>query len=132
MRIVGRDELQTHHSCLASEDLVLSVMLSSPRGDVKWYKDGEKLRDTDHVHLEQDGAQHSLVILGAECCDTGEYLCDSGDDSLIFYVTVKGKICPSWERGRKASHEQFPINNKSQFHLNKIAVHNMETALCSS
>ncbi|XP_066467658.1 obscurin-like protein 1 isoform X2 [Tiliqua scincoides] len=89
VKIVGRDELQTHHGCLASEDLVLSVMLSSPRGDVKWYKDGEKLQDTDHVRLEQDGAHHSLVILGAECCDCGEYLCDSGDDSLIFYVTVE-------------------------------------------
>ncbi|KAJ6665562.1 hypothetical protein lerEdw1_003405 [Lerista edwardsae] len=89
VRIVGRDDLQTHHCCLASEDLVLSVMLSCPRGEVKWYKDGEKLQDSDHVRLEQDGAHHSLVILGAECCDAGEYLCDSGDDSLIFYVTVE-------------------------------------------
>ncbi|XP_061465395.1 obscurin-like protein 1 isoform X2 [Rhineura floridana] len=89
VRIVGRDELQTHHCCLSSEDLTLSVMLSCPKGEVKWYKDGEKLQDTDHVRLEQDGAHHSLVILGAERCDAGEYLCDSGDDSLIFYVTVE-------------------------------------------
>ncbi|XP_077176934.1 obscurin-like protein 1 isoform X2 [Paroedura picta] len=89
VRIVGRDELQTHHSCLASEDLVLSVTLSCPKGEVKWYKDGEKLQDTDRVRLEQDGARHSLVILGAERCDAGEYLCDSGDDSLIFYVKVE-------------------------------------------
>lgn len=94
MRIVGRDDLQTHHCCLASEDLVLSVILSCPRGEVKWYKDGEKLQDSDHVQLEQDGAHHSLVILRAECGDAGEYLCDSGDDSLIFYVTVEGKACP--------------------------------------
>ncbi|XP_048342589.1 obscurin-like protein 1 isoform X3 [Sphaerodactylus townsendi] len=89
VRIVGRDELQTHHSCLTSEDLVLSVTLSCPKGEVKWYKDGEKLQDTDHVRLEQDGTRHSLVILGAERCDAGEYLCDSGDDSLIFYVNVE-------------------------------------------
>ncbi|XP_060117593.1 obscurin-like protein 1 [Heteronotia binoei] len=89
VRIVGRDELQTHHRCLASEDLVLSVTLSCPKGEVKWYKDGEKLQDTDRVRLEQDGAHHSLVILGAERCDAGEYLCDSGDDSLIFYVKVE-------------------------------------------
>ncbi|KAL8182984.1 UNVERIFIED_CONTAM: hypothetical protein K2H54_010659 [Gekko kuhli] len=89
VRIVGRDELQTHPSCLASEDLVLSVTLSCPKGEVKWYKDGEKLRDTDRVRLERDGARHSLVILGAERWDAGEYLCDSGDDSLIFYVKVE-------------------------------------------
>ncbi|XP_053139183.1 obscurin-like protein 1 isoform X2 [Hemicordylus capensis] len=89
VRIVGRDELQTHHCCLASEDLVLSVTLSCPGGEVKWYKDGEKLQDTDRVRLEQDGARHSLVILGAERCDAGEYLCDSGDDSLIFYTRVE-------------------------------------------
>nr|XP_028596729.1 obscurin-like protein 1 isoform X1 [Podarcis muralis] len=89
VRIVGRDELQTQHRCLTSEDLTLSVTLSCPKGEVKWYKDGEKLQDTDRVRLEQDGACHSLVILGAERCDAGEYLCDSGDDSLIFYVTVE-------------------------------------------
>ncbi|XP_054826058.1 obscurin-like protein 1 [Eublepharis macularius] len=89
VRIVGRDELQTQHSFLASEDLVLSVTLSCPKGEVKWYKDGEKLQDTDRVRLEQDGARHSLVILGGERCDAGEYLCDSGDDSLIFYVKVE-------------------------------------------
>ncbi|XP_044294009.1 obscurin-like protein 1 isoform X2 [Varanus komodoensis] len=89
VQIVGRDELQTHHCCLASEDLTLSVTLSCSKGEVKWYKDGEKLQDTDHVRLEQDGTRHSLVILGAECSDAGEYLCDSGDDSLIFYVTVE-------------------------------------------
>uniref|UniRef100_A0ABM5F7Q2 Obscurin-like protein 1 isoform X2 n=1 Tax=Pogona vitticeps TaxID=103695 RepID=A0ABM5F7Q2_9SAUR len=89
VRIVGRDELQTHYRCLVSEDLVLSVMLSCPQGEVKWYKDGEKLQDTERVRLEQEGTHHSLVIRGAKRSDAGEYLCDSGDDSLIFNVTVE-------------------------------------------
>ncbi|KAJ7346024.1 hypothetical protein JRQ81_001974 [Phrynocephalus forsythii] len=89
VRIVGRDELQTHHHCLVSEDMVLSVTLSCPRGEVKWYKDGEKLQDTERVRLEQDGSRHSLVIQGAKPSDAGEYLCDSGDDSLIFNFTVE-------------------------------------------
>ncbi|XP_060628767.2 obscurin-like protein 1 isoform X2 [Anolis sagrei] len=89
VQIVGRDELQTHYRCLASEDLTLSVMLSCPKGEVKWYKDGEKLQDTERVRLEQDGTRHMLVILGVRRSDAGEYLCDSGDDSLIFYVTVE-------------------------------------------
>ncbi|XP_042302958.1 obscurin-like protein 1 isoform X3 [Sceloporus undulatus] len=89
VQIVGRDELQTRYHCLASEDLTLSVTLSCPKGEVKWYKDGEKLQDTDRVRLEQEGTCHALVILGAERGDAGEYLCDSGDDSLIFCVTVE-------------------------------------------
>ncbi|XP_032067800.1 obscurin-like protein 1 [Thamnophis elegans] len=89
VQIVGRDELQTHHHCLVSEDLVLSITLSCPKGEVKWYKDGEKLQDTERVWLEQDGTRHSLVISAVEMSDAGEYLCDSGDDSLIFYVMIE-------------------------------------------
>ncbi|XP_013918136.1 PREDICTED: obscurin-like protein 1 [Thamnophis sirtalis] len=89
VQIVGRDELQTHHHCLVSEDLVLSITLSCPKGEVKWYKDGEKLQDTERMWLEQDGTRHSLVISAVEMSDAGEYLCDSGDDSLIFYVMIE-------------------------------------------
>uniref|UniRef100_A0A670YGC2 Obscurin-like protein 1 n=1 Tax=Pseudonaja textilis TaxID=8673 RepID=A0A670YGC2_PSETE len=86
---IQENELQTHHRCLVSEDLVLSVTLSCPKGEVKWYKDGEKLQDTERGWLEQDGTRHSLVVSAVEMSDAGEYLCDSGDDSLIFYVTVE-------------------------------------------
>ncbi|XP_029139837.1 obscurin-like protein 1 [Protobothrops mucrosquamatus] len=89
VQIVGRDELQTHHHCLVSEDLVLSLTLSCSKGELKWYKDGEKLQDTERLWLEQDGARHSLVISAVEISDAGEYLCDSGDDSLIFHVMVE-------------------------------------------
>ncbi|XP_070584619.1 obscurin-like protein 1 isoform X2 [Erythrolamprus reginae] len=89
VQIVGRDELQTHHRCLISENLVLSVTLSCPKGETKWYKEGEKLQDTERVWLEQDGTRHSLAISAVEMSDAGEYLCDSGDDSLTFYVTVE-------------------------------------------
>ncbi|XP_077686467.1 obscurin-like protein 1 [Eretmochelys imbricata] len=87
--ILGRGELQTHRCCLAAEDLVLEVTLSHAHGEVKWYKDGEKLQDTGRVRLEEDGARRALVILGMESKDAGEYLCDSHDDSLIFCVTVE-------------------------------------------
>uniref|UniRef100_A0A8C6V4P7 Obscurin-like protein 1 n=1 Tax=Naja naja TaxID=35670 RepID=A0A8C6V4P7_NAJNA len=89
VQIVGRDVLQTHRRCLVSEDLVLSVTLSCPKGEVKWYKDGEKLQDTERGWLEQDGTRHSLVVSAVDMSDAGEYLCDSGDDSLIFYVMVE-------------------------------------------
>ncbi|NXJ52826.1 OBSL1 protein, partial [Spizaetus tyrannus] len=89
VRILERDVLPTRRHCWAMEDLVLEVHLSHAHGEVKWYKDGEKLQDTGRVRLEEDGARRSLVILGATGRDAGEYLCDTGDDSIVFFVTVE-------------------------------------------
>ncbi|NWS66592.1 OBSL1 protein, partial [Crotophaga sulcirostris] len=89
VRILERDVLLTHRHCRAMEDLVLEVHLSHAHGEVKWYKDGEKLQDTGRVRLEEDGTRRSLVILGATGRDAGEYLCDTGDDSIVFCVTVE-------------------------------------------
>ncbi|XP_065493478.1 obscurin-like protein 1 isoform X4 [Caloenas nicobarica] len=94
VRILERDVLPIQRHCQAMEDLVLEVQLSHAHGEVKWYKDGEKLQDTGHVRLEEDGARRSLVILGATGRDAGEYLCDTGDDSIIFFVTVEAQpVC---------------------------------------
>ncbi|XP_039553079.1 obscurin-like protein 1 isoform X1 [Passer montanus] len=89
VRILEKDVLPTHRRCQAMEDLVLEVHLSHTHGEVKWYKDGEKLQDTGRVRLEEDGARRSLVILGATGKDAGEYLCDTGDDSVVFFITVE-------------------------------------------
>ncbi|XP_054686750.1 obscurin-like protein 1 isoform X2 [Grus americana] len=89
VRILERDVLPTRQHCRAMEDLVLEVHLSHAHGEVKWYKDGEKLQDTGRVRLEEDGARRSLVILGTTGRDAGEYLCDTGDDSIVFFVTVE-------------------------------------------
>ncbi|NXL80271.1 OBSL1 protein, partial [Leptocoma aspasia] len=89
VRILEKDVLPTHRRCQAMEDLVLEVHLSHTHGEVKWYKDGEKLQDTGRVRLEEDGVRRSLVILGTTGKDAGEYLCDTGDDSIIFFITVE-------------------------------------------
>lgn len=70
---------------------MLEVQLSHTHGEVKWYKDGEKLQDTGRVRLEEDGVRRSLVILGATGSDAGEYLCDTGDDNIVFFLTVEGE-----------------------------------------
>ncbi|KAF4796886.1 obscurin like 1 [Turdus rufiventris] len=89
VRILEKDVLPTHRHCQAMEDLVLEVHLSHTQGEVKWYKDGEKLQDTGRVRLEEDGVRRSLVILGTTGKDAGEYLCDTGDDSIVFFITVE-------------------------------------------
>ncbi|KAM9548633.1 obscurin-like protein 1 isoform 9-T9 [Guaruba guarouba] len=91
VRILERDVLPTQQHCQAMEDLVLEVHLSHAHGEVKWYKDGEKLQDTGRVRLEEDGARRSLIVLGTTVRDAGEYLCDTGDDSIIFFVTVEAR-----------------------------------------
>ncbi|XP_021255510.1 obscurin-like protein 1 [Numida meleagris] len=94
VRILERDALPTSRRCRAMEDVVLEVHLSHAHGEVKWYKDGEKLQDTGHVRLEEDGQRRALVILGATGGDAGEYLCDTRDDSIIFCVTVEAPEPP--------------------------------------
>nr|XP_009674533.1 PREDICTED: obscurin-like protein 1 [Struthio camelus australis] len=94
VRILERDALPTRRHCQAMEDLVLEVHLSHAHGEVKWYKDGEKLQDTGRVRLEEDGAHRSLIVLGATRRDAGEYLCDTRDDSIIFCVTVEAPEPP--------------------------------------
>ncbi|NWQ98524.1 OBSL1 protein, partial [Burhinus bistriatus] len=89
VRILERDVLLTRRHCRAMEDLVLEVHLSHAHGEVKWYKDGEKLQDTGRVRLEEDGVRRSLIVLGATGRDAGEYLCDTGDDSIVFFITVE-------------------------------------------
>lgn len=91
VRILERNTLLTHRHCRAMEDLVLEVHLSHAHGEVKWYKDGEKLQDTGRVRLEEDGSRRSLIVLGATVRDAGEYLCDTGDDNIVFFVTVEGE-----------------------------------------
>lgn len=75
---------------------MLEVHLSHSHGEVKWYKDGEKLQDTGRVRLEEDGVRRSLIVLGATGRDAGEYLCDTGNDSIIFFVTVEGEQEIPW------------------------------------
>ncbi|XP_075286814.1 obscurin-like protein 1 isoform X3 [Opisthocomus hoazin] len=94
VRILERDVLPTSRNCQAMEDVVLEVHLSHAHGEVKWYKDGEKLQDMGRVRLEEDGVRRSLVILGATGRDAGEYLCDTGDDSIVFCVTVEAPEPP--------------------------------------
>uniref|UniRef100_A0A803JMW9 Obscurin-like cytoskeletal adaptor 1 n=1 Tax=Xenopus tropicalis TaxID=8364 RepID=A0A803JMW9_XENTR len=74
--------------CTVSEDLRLALSLSRADAEVRWYKDGERLRDAPHILVEERGAECSLTILGLERADAGEYLCDVSRDSFSFYVAV--------------------------------------------
>ncbi|KAM5152436.1 obscurin-like protein 1 [Mantella aurantiaca] len=86
--ILERDQIMPRRVCTVSDDLRLALSLSRYDTEVRWYKDGERLKDNPHVLVEERGAEHSLTILGASRADAGEYLCDARNDSFSFYVTV--------------------------------------------
>lgn len=81
----------THNAC---ERLELSCEISQAEAPVRWYKDGLEVEEGPTLILEASGPHCRLVIPLASEEDTGEYVCDTEDDSVAFLVTVKGET--SW------------------------------------
>ncbi|XP_038646092.1 obscurin-like protein 1a isoform X3 [Scyliorhinus canicula] len=77
------------HKYLTSEDIALECELSRSDTAAKWYKDGEKLEGNERVSIGKEGTLRSLRILDARTTDSGEYLCDVQDDSVVFRVCVE-------------------------------------------
>lgn len=57
---------------------------------MRWYRDSLEVEEGPNLFLEVDGAQRRLVIPMTTVDDTGEYVCDTEDDSVAFLVTVTG------------------------------------------
>ncbi|KPP71884.1 hypothetical protein Z043_109162, partial [Scleropages formosus] len=89
VKILRTGDMKTEHHCLVSDNIELECELSTANGIAKWYKDGVKIVENEHFCFEDEGVFRSLVILNAELSDTGEYLCDVQDDSIVFHVAVQ-------------------------------------------
>lgn len=76
---------------LASERLELSCEISKVEAPVRWFRDDLEVKEGPNLKLEVDGAQRRLIIPLSTVDDTGEYVCDTEDDSVAFLVTVTGK-----------------------------------------
>ncbi|KAK2108400.1 Obscurin-like protein 1 [Saguinus oedipus] len=70
------------------ECVVLMCELSQEDAPVRWYKDGLEVEESEALVLERDGARCRLVLPAAQPEDGGEFVCDAGDDSAFFTVTV--------------------------------------------
>ncbi|XP_055022481.1 obscurin-like protein 1a [Boleophthalmus pectinirostris] len=79
-------ELELTH--MASERLDLCCEVSKPDAPVVWYKDGLEVEEGPNLYLEVDEAKRTLVIPVPTMEDTGEYVCDTEDDSVAFLVTI--------------------------------------------
>lgn len=76
---------------LASERLELSCEISHVDAPVRWYKDSLEVDEGPNLVLEVEGAKRRLVIPLTTVDDTGEYICDTEDDSVAFLVTITGR-----------------------------------------
>ncbi|KAK0147315.1 Obscurin [Merluccius polli] len=70
------------------EEIILSCELSRQNGAVKWYKDGQKLQESENIKLKVEGPYRRLKILCSGVEDSGEYVCDTADDSIFFHLKI--------------------------------------------
>lgn len=81
---------------MASERLELSCEISDADAPVRWYRDSLEVEEGPNLILEVDGAKRRLVIPLTTVDDTGEYVCDTEDDSVAFLVTITGENEDIW------------------------------------
>nr|XP_058911158.1 obscurin-like protein 1 isoform X6 [Kogia breviceps] len=84
--IYPRDEVTL--VAVSLECVVLMCELSREDAPVRWYKDGLEVEESEALVLESDGPHRRLVLPAAQPEDGGEFVCDAGDDSAFFTVTV--------------------------------------------
>ncbi|CAJ1078774.1 obscurin-like isoform X15 [Xyrichtys novacula] len=70
------------------EEIILSCELSRQNGVVSWYKDGQKLQESENIKLKVEGPYRRLKILSSGVEDSGEYVCDTDDDSIFFHLSI--------------------------------------------
>nr|XP_046214272.1 obscurin-like protein 1 isoform X7 [Oncorhynchus gorbuscha] len=70
------------------EEIILSCELSRLNGVVNWFKDGQKLQESENIKLKIEGPYRRLKILCSGVEDSGEYVCDTADDSIFFHLSI--------------------------------------------
>ncbi|XP_075612980.1 obscurin-like protein 1 isoform X3 [Balearica regulorum gibbericeps] len=87
VRIVSSNE-EAPHTYTAGQRVELWCQLSRPAALVRWYKDGEEVEEGESLVLEQEGPRRRLVLPCARPQDTGEFICDVGDVSVSYHISV--------------------------------------------
>ncbi|KAM6893707.1 obscurin-like protein 1a [Xenentodon cancila] len=88
VKIVSPSQSEVELTHLASERLELSCEISLADAPVRWYKDSLEVEEGPNLILEEDGAKRRLVIPFTTVDDTGDFVCETGDDSVVFLVTI--------------------------------------------
>ncbi|XP_038136864.1 obscurin-like protein 1a [Cyprinodon tularosa] len=88
VRILSPGESEVELTHVAPARLELCCEISQADALVRWYKDSLEVEESPNLILEVDGAQRRLVIPLTTVDDTGEYICDTENDSVAFLVNV--------------------------------------------
>uniref|UniRef100_A0AAR2KMY6 Obscurin like cytoskeletal adaptor 1a n=1 Tax=Pygocentrus nattereri TaxID=42514 RepID=A0AAR2KMY6_PYGNA len=92
VRIVSPSTPEVEVHLIASERLVLSCEISKAEAEVCWYCDGMEVEESEELILEEDGVHRSLIIRRTTIDDSAEYVCETADDSVTFWVKIEGKL----------------------------------------
>lgn len=55
-----------------------------------WYKDGKKLIPQNGWDIQSNGTSRKLIIPSAELLHSGQYSCETSDDTIHFTVEAEG------------------------------------------
>ncbi len=92
----NKDSYQKEVKVSASQKATLSCEVSDLKTEVKWFKDGKQLSSSKTVHMESKGKSRQLVLDNVEKKDAGEYICENGNEKLVFKIQVTGmSLCLS-------------------------------------
>nr|2E6P_A Chain A, Obscurin-like protein 1 [Homo sapiens] len=78
-----------------SERVVLTCELSRVDFPATWYKDGQKVEESELLVVKMDGRKHRLILPEAKVQDSGEFECRTEGVSAFFGVTVQDPSGPS-------------------------------------
>lgn len=75
----------------ALERVVLTCELSRVDFPATWYKDGQKVEESQSLVVKVDGRKHRLILPEARVQDSGEFECRTEGVSAFFSVRVQGQ-----------------------------------------
>ncbi|KAM6945398.1 obscurin-like protein 1a [Aplochiton taeniatus] len=69
--------------------VVLYCEVTHQSGDVRWFKDGAELQESDGLTIQSEGNMRRIIIQSAEATDSGAYTCQTANDVVRFNVEVE-------------------------------------------
>lgn len=87
----NKESIQKDVKATVSQKAVLTCEVADSKTVVKWSKDGKLLTSSKTIHTEAKGGSRQLVIDSVEKRDTGEYICEAGNEKLTFNIQVAGR-----------------------------------------
>nr|XP_008257154.1 obscurin-like protein 1 isoform X6 [Oryctolagus cuniculus] len=72
-----------------SERVVLTCELSRADFPATWYKEGQKVEESESLVVKMDGRKHRLILPEAKVVDSGEFECRTEGVSAFFSLTVQ-------------------------------------------